>query len=143
MVKRISQNLTTGEIKVSMEEYHKSIQTVRIPVKRKQSDAPLMPSELKQLRAILGSLQWLVAQVRFDQAFALSTLQGERPTIATLMKANLLVKRFKELPTFSLVFKPMDLADAGTLVVSDSSLGNVQLSGVSNGSPMEKVYSQS
>jgi len=86
--KRITQ-LDDGTIRVSMEEYHKNIQPVTVAVARKQKlDSELTPAERRQLRAILGSLQWLVAQVRSDFGFQLSTLQSEKPVVATLLKAN-------------------------------------------------------
>ena len=93
--KRIRQH-DDGHITITMEGYHSSLKTVTIPVHRRaHPDSDLTEMERRQLRAILGSLQWLVAQLRFDSGFQLSTLQGEPPKISTLMKANLLVKRFQ------------------------------------------------
>ena len=130
-------------VEVSMESYHKNMSTVVIPLARRRTPASrLTPAEHKQLRGILGSLQWLVAQVRFDQGYSLSVLQGEPPTIATLMKANELVKKFKLNPQFSLKFKKIDLKSAGLMVVSDASLGNVNRDGGDSGEPLTKTYSQ-
>ena len=47
--------------------------------------------ELKQLRGLLGLIEWLVAQLRFDIAFELSSLQVEIPTVGTLVRANKLL----------------------------------------------------
>ena len=133
-----------GHITITMEEYHSNLKTVNIPVPRRANpDSDLTEMERRQLRAILGSLQWLVAQLRFDLGFQLSTLQGEPPKISTLMKANLLVKRFKQDPDFALTFKPMDLKGAGIMVVTDASLGNVTKAGGADGTVLEKVFSQS
>ena len=130
-------------IEVSMVEYHENMQPAVIPVQRKKNpDSTLNPSEHRQLRAILGSLQWLVAQVRCDMSYQLSTLQGEPPTIRTLMKANCLMREFKKNSHFKLVFKPLNLNDAGILVVTDSSLGNVTRSGGAEGTLLTKVFSQ-
>ena len=142
--KKIAQ-LDDGTIRVSMEEYHKNIQTVPIATSRKMKpEAELMPSERRQLRAILGSLQWLVAQVRLDFGFQLSTLQSEKPIVATLMKANALVRKFKQMPDFALMFRPMCLKNAGIMVVADAALGNVKPDGSVgfDASPMEKTHSQ-
>ena len=101
--KRIEQG-SDGTTTVSMKEYHSNMKTVTIPVdRRRQPDSELSPSELKQLRGLLGSLQWLVTQVRFDQQYGLSVLQSEKPRVSTLVKANALVRRFKEDSDFSLV----------------------------------------
>ena len=101
-----------------------------------------MPGEQRQLRALLGSLQWLVAQVRFDIQFQLSTLQGASQIIETLIRANALVKKAKQHASFFLNFKPLDLRDAGILVVSDASLGNVTKEGCNQGESIKKVCSQ-
>ena len=142
--KKISQ-LADGTIRVSMEEYHKNIQTVPVATARKMKpEAELLPSERRQLRAILGSLQWLVAQVRLDFGFQLSTLQSEKPIVATLLKANALVRKFKQMPDFALMFRHMCLKGAGIMVVTDAALGNVKPDGSVgfDASPMEKTHSQ-
>lgn len=132
-----------GVITITMKEYHENLKTVPIGVlRRKEVDSPLSPSEHKQLRAVLGSLQWLVAQLRFDMGYQLSTLQGEDPTIGTLMRANVLVKRFKENCGFALTFRPFDLKGSGLLVVADASLGNVTRNGGVGNDPMTRVFSQ-
>ena len=41
-----------------------------------------------------------------------------------------------------LIFRPIDFRRAGIVAVSDAALGNVQRSGASSGTPLEKVYSQ-
>lgn len=133
-----------GTIRISMCEYHENLQEVLVAKHRKsQPDAGLDAHEAKQLRAVLGSLQWLVAQIRFDLSFGVSTLQGESPpTVSTLIKANQLVREFKRTGSFELVFRAIDYRSGGIVVVSDAALGNVQRSGAATGTPTEKVYSQ-
>jgi len=65
------------------------------------------------------------------------------PHFKTLQKANLLVKQFKQHPNFAITFQPLCLENAGIMVVTDASLGNVTKLGGAEGSLMEKVYSQS
>ena len=133
-----------GAISLSMKEYHENLKPIAIPVsRRKQPESPVTPAEHRQLRALLGSLQWLVGQIRFDLGFQLCTLQGETPTISTMLKANQLLKKFKQKPDFALWFRPMDLDGCGLIGVSDASLGNVQKDGSIGDEPMSKVYSQS
>ena len=133
-----------GSVVINMQAYHENLRPMEISLaRRKTPEAELTEQERRQLRAVLGSLQWLVAQVRFDQGYALSTLQGEKPLVGTLIKANRLIKEFKRRPNFSLTFQPMNLATAGIMTVSDSSLGNVLKGGGSEGEPHEKHYSQS
>ena len=127
-----------------MIEYHKNLKAAVVPVhRRKDPSSSLTPSETKQLRALLGSMQWLVAQLRFDLQFQLSVLQAEPHVIGTLLKANLLVKRFTEHPEFALTFRPFDLEGCGLLVVADASLGNVTRQGAGGDDAFARICSQS
>lgn len=140
--KKIHQG-SDGVIRITMREYHENLRTAAIPTaRRKKPESPLCPAEQKQLRAILGSLQWLVAQLRFDMGFQVSTLQGETEKVGSLMKENQLVKKFQENKTFAMTFKPLNLSGSGLLVVADASLGNVLQSGGVGDEPMERVFSQ-
>lgn len=130
-------------IKISMTEYHENVKAIPIPNDRKkQLDDQLTPTEHRQLRGLLGSLQWLVSQLRFDQGFALSTLQSEKPVVATMMKANGLLKKFKAEPNFAIHFKPLDLTKCGLVVVSDAALGNVCQDGSTGEDALARVRSQ-
>ena len=111
-------------ITVDMTEYHENLKPVPVPLHRKREpESPLTPGEQKQLRAILGSLQWLVSQVRVDLGFQLSTLQGDHQVVGTLLRANALVRQAKQNSSFALRYLPMDLKSCGLLVVTDASLG--------------------
>ena len=60
-----------------MQEYHQNLSEVVLSRHRKSNPlSPLDANERKQLRAVLGSLQWLVAQLRFDMAYGVSTFQS-------------------------------------------------------------------
>ena len=76
-------------------------------------------------------------------SYPLLVLQGETPTVGTLLKANALVKKFKANPDFALWFRPMKLDGCGQVGISDASLGNVMKSGGAGQDPMLRVYSQS
>ena len=56
---------------------------------------------------------------------------------------NQLIKLFQETGDFELRFRPLNLVNAGILVVTDASLGNVTKSGSVGSKPLERVYSQS
>ena len=122
-----------------MKEYHENLKLIVIPLARRRTpQANVTPAEQKQLRALLGSLQWLVTQVRFDMGFSLCTLQGEVPTVGTMLK-----RRSRSTQSFALWFHPMDLDRCGLMCISDASLGNVEKNGSSGDNPMVKVFSQS
>ena len=141
---KLVEQLPDKSIEVSMRAYHENMQPITVAVQRKkQLDSQLTPAEHRQLRAILGSLQWLVAQVRWDMGYHLSVLQGEPPLVKTLLRANALVRLMKQDPGFKLRFPPMSLDGAGILVITDASLGNVTRSGGAEGTIFTKVFSQS
>ena len=76
-------------------------------------------------------------------SFTVSSLQGDAPVMRTLIRANQAVREFKQLSDYEIIFRPMDLRRGGLVVVTDAALGNVKLNGSSEGTPLEKVYSQS
>eukprot|EP00439_Symbiodinium_sp_Y106_P041778 s2027_g5.t1 len=86
-----------GTITISRQAYRENLKSVFVPKHRKSDPTALLsPQGHKQLRMLLGSLQWLVAQLRFDLAFCVSSLQGESPpTVGTLLRANEAVKEFQ------------------------------------------------
>ena len=84
-----------------------------------------------------------MTQVRFDMGFSLCALQGEVPTVGTMLKANNLLRKFKLNSDFALWFRPMDLEGCGLMCISDASLGNVEKDGSSGDNPMVKDFSQS
>ena len=103
----------------------------------------MTPSEVKTLRGLLGSLQWLVAQVRFDIGFQVSTLQSAPHTVSTLLQANKAVVDAKKNGDFFLKFGHIPLKEGGVVVVSVAALGNVDNNGCISGEPSKKVFSQS
>ena len=133
-----------GKVTLSMKAYHENLREVFVP-KHRRGDvaASLTAQERRQLRALLGSFQWLVAQLRFDLAFSVSSLQGESPpTIGTLLRANLLVREFQRNCGFELVFKDVSPYTGGLMVVTDAALGNVDVKGSAQEAPLTKVFSQ-
>ncbi len=133
-----------GTIRISMVEYHANLSEVVLQKHRKSDPTSALDAyETKQLRAVLGSLQWLVAQVRFDMAFHVSTLQGESPpNVGTILKANSVVREFKRTGSYELIFRPVDYRSAGIVMVSDAALGNVRRDGSTSGTVVDRTYSQ-
>ena len=130
-------------IRLSMFEYHKNLKEMYLPKHRKSDvNAALTPGETRSLKALLGSFQWLVAQLRFDMSFAVSSIQGEKPTVSTVLRANSILRQFQQDCEFELIFRPIDLQNCGVVVVSDAALGNVTLEGTSEAPTLSRVYSQ-
>ena len=138
------QKCADGKVTLSMKAYHENLREVYVPqARRGDVAAPLTAPEHRQLRALLGSFQWLVAQLRFDLAFCVSSLQGESPpTVGTLLRANLLVREFQRNCGFELVFRGVNPYAGGLMVVTDAALGNVDVKGSAQEAPLTKVFSQ-
>lgn len=142
--KRIRRDPTTKELVISMQPYHAQLTPVVMSrERRKQLDDPLTAYEVKKLKGILGSLQWLVAQLRFDIAFQVSSLQGETPTVGTMLRANKALQDCKKDGDFEIRFKDVNPYLGGILSVTDAALGNVDENGSPNVGVGEKVHSQS
>ena len=142
--KRIRRDPETKEIVISMATYHAQLSPLVIPRARRQElEAALTVQEVKKLKGILGSLQWLTAQLRFDIAFTVSSLQSERPTVSTLLRANKALIETKKDGDFELRFRNIDYTKGGLMMVSDAALGNVDEQGRVSSSTEEKVHSQS
>ena len=141
--KVFEKNKQSGEVTISMETYHQQLTTVQMNrERRKEPSSALNPAEVRKLKGLLGSLQWLVAQVRFDLAFGVSSLQSEKPTVGTMLRANKLAIEAKKHFDFKLTFKGINPATAGVIVVTDAALGNVDKDGCTERAVNEKVHSQ-
>ena len=133
-------------MRVSMETYHKNLSPTFVSKVRRVEgeDSPLAPREVRVFRALCGSLQWLVAQLRVDIAFKVSAVQSElkAPTVGSLLRANSIIMFARGSPEFELVYRPLDLSVAGCVVVTDAALGNVDSTGSPLPGPEKRLHSQ-
>ena len=138
------QRLPSGEVVLTMREYHENLKIPVVPRSRRADLAsPLTPSEVKQLKQLTGSLQWLVSQLRFDKGFALSSVQSEPPTIGALLRACTLARELQGDPHFALTFRRVNYRAGGIITNHDAALGNVDESGNSAVESTQKTHSQS
>ena len=136
--------LPSGEIQVTMREYHENLKAPVVPrARRRDLTSPLTPSEVKQLKQLTGSLQWLVSQLRFDRSFTLSSIQSEPPTIGALLRACSLARELQADPHFALTFRKVDYREGGIVTSHDAALGNVDENGNSMVESELKTHSQS
>jgi hypothetical protein len=141
--KRFVKDKMTGEVKIDM-SYHQNFTTIPLNRERRKNPADVLnAAEIKKLKGLLGSLQWLTAHLRMDISFGVSSLQSEKPTVGTVLRANKLALQAKKHSDFTLTFRDVNIYEAGILVVTDAALGNVTVDGVTEGTIQEKVLSQS
>lgn len=102
-----------------MVPYHQSLKPVVVGRERRKDPSALLTSgEIKKLKGIWGSLQWLVAQLRFDISFQVSSLQSETPTVGTLLRANKCLVETKKDYDYEMTFRGVDFARGGILGAS-------------------------
>ena len=114
---------------MSQSAYVRKISPIKIDPSRKTSpSAPITEAEKRQLRAIIGSLQYAAVHTRPDIASALSMLQSAVPkaTISTLIEANRILHEAKRHHDTSIVIQPIPLQDVRFLAFSDASFASAK-----------------
>ena len=113
-------------IHMSMRSFAENIRPVNIP-KGSNIDDPLNPSQMKVLRAVNGSLNWLSSQSRPDLSVQTSMSQQSfpKPTVKDLRMANHAVRHARQESSLGITFKPIHPDDLTLVCHSDSAWANV------------------
>ena len=115
-----------GTIKMSMKSSIDKIKPANLP-KNRSSEQPLEDHQVKVLRAINGSLNWVTSQARPDLASQTSFSQQSfpNPKLKHLRNVNSIVRRAKQHADLSLTFKPIALKNLAVCCHSDAAFANV------------------
>ena len=91
------------------------------------SDSPLNPSQIKVLRAVNGSMNWLASQSRPDLSVQVSLSQQSfpKPTIQDFRRINHAVRHAKQESKLSIKFKSIDPQNLTLVCHSDSAWANL------------------
>ena len=113
-------------IEMSMESFANNIRPVNVP-KGVDSDSPLNPSQIKVLRAVNGSMNWLASQSRPDLSVQVSLSQQSfpQPTIQDFRRINHAVRHAKQESKLSIKFKSIDPQNLTLVCHSDSAWANL------------------
>ena len=113
-------------ISMNMSSFVDKIRSVNIP-KGSQSEDLLNQSQMKVLRAVNGSLNWLASQSRPDLSCQTSFCQQSfpNPRVADLRKANQAIRRAKLDRDLCLTFKTIKPEDLTVVCHSDAAFANV------------------
>jgi len=100
-------------IEVDMDKYLRGVDTVNIPMaRRKQSQPPLTPKELRDYRSIVGQLAWPARQVMLQLAYHVSDLQQKttQAIVHDLVHANHVLEWAKQWSAqgIRLKFRPLE-----------------------------------
>ncbi|CAE7833764.1 RE2, partial [Symbiodinium necroappetens] len=116
------------EFKVDM---HKFVTERLSPVqlskgRRSEPKALANDSEINQMRAVIGALNWLSKEGRPDAAAAASLGQSTfpKPIVQDILDVNLAVKMLKEKPELTIRIRSIELSKLAWGVISDASFGN-------------------
>lgn len=115
-----------GTIHVNMKNFAESIRSAKLP-KGSSPEVPLDPSQIRVLRAINGSLNWLTTQSRPDLAAQTSLSQQcfPHPKMSNLRQANNIVRRARQHSDLSLIFRPIPIDKLTLSCHSDAAFANV------------------
>ncbi|CAE7388309.1 GIP [Symbiodinium sp. CCMP2456] len=124
---RYRQNPQTFEITMTQESFVDKIRPLRMTRRRAQErHSPLTDEEVKCLRAINGSLNWLSSQSRPDLATQVSFSQQSfpKPTVNDALAANNAVRRARQHRQLSITFRSIPLPGLAVLCHSDAAYAN-------------------
>eukprot|EP00435_Cladocopium_sp_Y103_P054627 s220_g17.t2 len=115
-----------GTIHMSMSSFAEKIKPTSIS-KNASSEQALEPHQIRVLRAVNGSLNWLSSQARPDLAAQTSLSQQcfPNPKIKHLRQANNIIRRAKQHANLSLSFKPISPEALTVVCHSDAAFANV------------------
>lgn len=114
-----------GTIHMSMSGFVDKIRPINIP-KHAEKGSPLTPAQIKVLRAVNGSLNWLSSQSRPDLAVQTSLSQQAfpNPTIDDLRCANQAVRRARQEKDLGISFSPIPVDELTVICHSDAAWAN-------------------
>ncbi|CAL1153094.1 unnamed protein product [Cladocopium goreaui] len=128
------QNPETLEFEYAMEEYAKDIQKVKLPTgNAKTASTAMSPEEKLQMSSILGQLNWMARQGRYDLSYGVSHVQqlAAREGRVALEWLNKVVYRAKQ-PAIQVVKRLKDWRNYIIVSASDAAYG-AQPGGYSQG----------
>ena len=116
----------TKQIVMSMQQFAHSMKSVNIP-KGSPSEQLLEPHQIKLLRGVNGSLNWLATQSRPDLAAQTSMSQQAfpNPKIHHLRQASNVVRRARIHGNLPITFVPINPNDLTLVCHSDAAFANV------------------
>ena len=115
-----------GSIHMNMQSFADKLRHTNIP-KGSSAESALSEAQVKVLRAVNGSLNWLSSQTRPDLAVQTSLSQQAfpRPTIADFRRANQAIRRAKQEKDLGISFVPIPLKELTVACHSDAAFANV------------------
>ena len=122
-----SQDPQTFKITMSQDKFCEKLKPMHFSRGRTQNrDSPLRDDEVRCLRAINGSLNWLATQSRPDLSTQVSFSQQSfpEPTIQDALSANNAIRRARQHSSLPIEFKPIAPEQLALMCHSDAAYAN-------------------
>ena len=114
--------LPNGDITIQQIEYAKGVKDIEIsPQRKKERDSPTTEDEKRQMKAILGAINWLMTGSRPDLVAGCSLLQQSvaKSVVEDIYDINRLVKNVPNNIPINIKSKGIKPQDIGFLSISD------------------------
>ena len=124
---RYTQDEATGEITMSQQSFVSKVRHLHLSRARaRDKSAELTPKEVRCLRAINGSLNWLATQSRPDLSTQVSFSQQSFPSpkVSDALAANLAVRRARQHASLSIVYRSIPIDRLTIMTHSDAAYAN-------------------
>ena len=121
--------LADYSITMSQGKYVRNIAAIKIsPERRQQEQAPINEQELRDLRALVGSLQYASVNTRPDISCKLSLIQTEiqKATVSTLLEANRLLHETKKHSSVQVKIQSIPPEQIRFIAFSDASFSSAK-----------------
>ena len=121
------EQLPNGDITIQQTEYAQNVKGIEIsPQRKKEKDSPTTEDEKRQMKAVLGAINWLVTGSRPDLAAGCSLLQQRvaKSVVEDMCDINRLVKSVHDNAHMKIKIKSIKPQDVGFLSVSDAAWAN-------------------
>ena len=115
------------DIHVQQTEYAQTIQGIKLSMERKkQRDENTNDDEKKQMRAVLGAINWLVTGPRLDLAAACSLVQQHvmSSVVSDLLDVNRLVPQVHDLSELTIQIKSIPTENVCFMAIFDAAWPN-------------------
>ena len=121
------EQLPDNSIKISQEEYINKIEPIQIPKSRRsEKGSNALASEVHDLRALCGSLQYAAVHSRPDMAAKVAFIQKNicSATVSTLLEANRVLAEAQQTADTSIMVRPLPLSQVTFASFGDASFAS-------------------
>ena len=125
-----------AEINISQNDYIESVESIKLSTNRKlEKDDSLTSTELRDLRALLGKLNWIARQTRPDLSFDICSVSVniKKATVKDILYANKIVQKLHNDNINIIMSSIGDISKCKIVSFQDASFANLPDKGSQGG----------